>query len=179
MTRTFYEILKPLEENLGLSFLQLAPTFSPREISYLESFLDHLPTSFKISWEFRHPDWFREPHFSQLMTLLRDRDQSLVITDVAGRRDVLHMGCTTSSTLIRFVGNALDPSDYQRIEAWAARIKDWIENGIKYVYLFIHQPDNDLSPDLAAYFIEILNQKTGLKLNKPRIYRAAVQQKLF
>lgn len=179
LTRTYYEILRPLEQNLGLSFLQLAPTFSPREIPFLEAFIERIPPNFKIAWEFRHPDWFKEPHFPQLMKYFEESGQSLVITDVSGRRDVLHMGVPTRSALIRFVGNALDPSDYQRIDAWAERIAQWIKTGTECVYFFIHQPDNDLSPDLAAYFIDVLNQKTGLNLDKPRIYRAAVQQKLF
>jgi hypothetical protein len=47
------------------------------------------------------------------------------------------------------------------------------------VYFFVHQPDNVLSPDLALYFIRLLNGQYGLNLAEPRISTQAVQGSLF
>ena len=83
-----------------------------------------------------------------------------MITDVAGRRDVLHQRLTTNTVLIRFVGNNLHPTDYERIDDWVFKIKEWIDRGLSNVYFFTHEPDNILAPELAFYLFEQI-QKNG------------------
>ncbi len=43
---------------------------------------------------------------------LRNLGMGLIITDTAGRRDVVHMHLPVPRALIRFVGNSLHPTDY-------------------------------------------------------------------
>ena len=84
--------------------------------------------------------------------LLRKYNICPVITDVAGRRDVLHMTLTNETAMIRFVGNDFHPTDYSRIDDWAARLNEWIHAGVKNIYFFCHEPDNLHAPELCDYF---------------------------
>ncbi|MCB0542118.1 MAG: DUF72 domain-containing protein [Saprospiraceae bacterium] len=147
----FCEVIAGLDEKLGCCFLQLPPHFSVREVHLLERFLESFPASIPLAVEVRHPSFFQvsdaaEDYFS----LLQKRNVSTVITDVAGRRDVCHLRLTHLRVLVRFVGNALHPSDRQRVEQWAKRIGEWCSEGLQEVYFFTHEPDNLLAPELAA-----------------------------
>ncbi|MCS7003779.1 MAG: DUF72 domain-containing protein [Cytophagales bacterium] len=70
--------------------------------------------------EFRHREWFSNS-LAAWETLI-EYQVSTVITDVAGRRDVLHKRLITPYVIIRFVGNQLHPTDIQRLHAWAERL---------------------------------------------------------
>ena len=89
------------------------------------------------------------------------------MTDVSGRRDVLHMRLTTSTAFIRFVGNDLDATDFSRIDAWIERLKTWFEAGLHEVYFFTHEPDNLTAPHLARYFFEKMQAKMPVILRGP------------
>ena len=58
--------------------------------------------------------------FSPILERLK---KGTVITDTAGRRDCLHMKLTSADIFIRFVGNSLHESDYQRIDDWVEASK--------------------------------------------------------
>jgi uncharacterized protein YecE (DUF72 family) len=104
---------------------------------------------------------------------------STVITDVAGRRDVLHQRLTTSIAMIRFVGNGLHPTDYSRVDDWIDRCLQWLDAGLQTLYFFVHEPDNKFSPELVKYFIQHLNEKGDFSLTMPRISPQPVQGSLF
>jgi uncharacterized protein YecE (DUF72 family) len=101
------------------------------------------------------------------------------MTDVAGRRDVLHLRLTTPILMLRFVGNDLHPTDYQRVKAWVQRIAEWRDLGLQTVYFFAHEPDNNSAPDLARFFMEEMNRVCDLGLPTPHSYKVAEQGKLF
>lgn len=179
LTKVFCDTLQELGDSLGLSFLQLPPYFAPKDFRYLELFLEQLPPSFPLSIEVRHPQWFQQNHLDMLGQLLQAHQAATVITDVAGRRDVLHMYLSSPKVMIRFVGNSLHTTDYQRCDQWVQRIKEWIDLGMEEIYFFVHQPDNDLSPDLVRYFIQKLNQEAHLQIVAPKIFQTPVQGSLF
>lgn len=148
----FCEVIAELGPRLGCCFIQLHPAFSPEDLSVLEKFLQRFPAWIPLAVEVRHPDFFSGGYYAEkYFSLLRNRGISAVITDVAGRRDVCHMQLTASSVLIRFVGNALHPSDYTRVLEWSERLKHWMDNGLESAYFFTHEPDNLLAPELAAF----------------------------
>jgi len=180
VTAAFCEAISGLEEKLGDAFLQLPPTFGPGQLSDLEAFAQFIPQSAPVAVELRHPDWFVDNVASQeLFEVLEKYRMGTVLTDVAGRRDVLHMRLTTPTAMIRFVGNALHPTDYSRIDAWVERLRHWFDNGLRRLYFFVHEPDNTLAPDLATYLIEQLNKACGLDLKPPRRFVQPVQGELF
>jgi len=75
------------------------------------------------------------------------------------------------------VGNGRHSTDYSRIDEWVDRINQWIENGLEELYFFMHQPHEQYSPEMSAYFIEKLNETAGLDLKPPRFI--ASQPALF
>ncbi|WP_187262217.1 DUF72 domain-containing protein [Pontibacter beigongshangensis] len=180
LTATFCEAIAGLEEKLGVSFLQLPPSFGPRQLPELEAFVQFVPESVPMAVELRHPDWFKDRAASQeLYEVLEKYHAGTVLTDVAGRRDVLHMRLTTPTATIRFVGNGLHPTDYSRIDAWVERLQQWLEAGLQQLYFFVHEPDNTAAPDLAMYLIERLNTVCGLHIKPPKKFVQAVQGELF
>lgn len=154
------DFLERIKSNLGPCFLQLNEYFSYKDKMLLFRFLENWPSEFKLSLELRHPSWFQD---GKVMTALADylhkRNIGLVITDVAGRRDILHSTLSTSYSLIRLIGNNLDPSDTLRLSQWAERIKSWQDQGLHETYLFLHQPD-----DLMT--IEFMNEAEKVFLAK-------------
>ncbi|MFP4092279.1 MAG: DUF72 domain-containing protein [Cyclobacteriaceae bacterium] len=180
-TPSFLESLEAFGSQMGLSFMQLPPTFSPRrDGKKLFAYLAKWPRQLPLAVEFRHPGWFSEPAITERAhDLLQDYGLCSVITDTAGRRDVIHMQLTAKRVAIRFVGNALHPSDYQRIDAWIERIGRWLELGLEELYFFVHQPEEHLCVDLAIYMISQINKRLGQQLQLPKIVPEAKQQRLF
>ena len=101
-----------------------------------------------------------------LLDLLAEHNAGTVITDVAGRRDVLHLGLSSHCAMIRFVGNSLHPTDYLRIDRWLDLLVQWMSEGLREIYFFSHQPDNILSPEICIYLIEQLEIKSKLRFIK-------------
>ena len=151
----FTEVMLGLREKLGCAFAQFPPYFGADRLGLLERFLQAWPSAVPLAVEVRHESWFAGAgrELDRLAELLRHYGVALVITDVAGRRDVLHLRVTAPRTLIRFVGNGLHRTDYERIDAWVARLAEW---RLPETYFFPHEPDNILAPDLAAYLAERL-----------------------
>lgn len=180
LTEAFCESILDLKAHLGMSFLQLAPYFTPRQSKILEAFLQKLPPQLPVAVEFRHEDWFRVPQvWDMALELLRHYGKATVITDVAGRRDVVHQSLSIPTAMIRFVGNELHPTDYQRIDEWVLRLKSWFEKGLQTVYFFVHCGSNHYAPDLALYFIRQLNQACSLQIKEPKLLPRVVQTSLF
>lgn len=153
--RIFFDRMYDLRPRMGCCFLQLPPHFAPQNLPALERFLDRWPAHTPLAVEVRHPQFFESGGLGEAwFDVLSARDMVAVITDVAGRRDVCHGVLTAPTAMIRFVGNGLHASDYQRIDAWAERLSMWVEKGVRTIYFFTHEPDNLLAPELAAYTVE-------------------------
>ena len=176
----FVRAVLGLEDRLGTTFLQLGPAFDTSKFDNLERFLRTLPEDFPIAVEFRHPSWFSDDYaWQRTLELLRELGVGTVMTDVSGRRDVLHMALTTPTLALRFVGNELHRTDYTRTDEWLQRIRAWFEQGLQRVFIFIHTEDNLYSPELAKYWLEGFNVKMGLSLQPPEIRAQVIQGELF
>lgn len=167
-TRLFTEAIAGMGSRLGVCFLQLPPYFGPERLPLLEVFLQKWPPALPLAIELRHEEWFADEHVTiELAKLLHDFGTGMVITDVAGRRDVLHQFITAPFVLIRFVGNGLHPTDYLRIDSWAERLHQWARQGLPAVYFFSHQPDNILSPEMVLYLWEKIRSDESLQARPP------------
>lgn len=177
----FCESIVGLKEKLGTSFMQLPPNFGPARIQQLEGFLKRFPVQeVPLAVEVRQEAWFEdETAFQSLLDLLREHQVGTIITDVAGRRDVLHLGLTTPQLLLRFVGNGLHQTDYERVDEWITLILEWLERGVQEVYFFSHQPDNILSPEMCMYFTEQLEARSPLEFSKKTSPLSDGQMSLF
>ncbi|GAA4411009.1 DUF72 domain-containing protein [Nibrella viscosa] len=184
LTEEFVDAVLGLEEFLGTTFLQLPPAFGPDKWPVLERYLRSLPDDLEVAVEFRHPDWFRKADggstwqrtLEGLHTLRRD----VVMTDVAGRRDVLHMSVSSPVLVLRFIANDGHPTDFTRADAWVQRLKTWFERGLQTAYLFIHGgAENDTTPELVLHWVRQLNEHCGLNLKEPTLQPKVVQGSLF
>jgi len=151
----FCEAIQQLEEKMGCCFMQLPPYFSADRIAILKTFLDQFPAHIPLAVEVRHESWFKDKGATnRLADLLASKNCAFVLTDVAGRRDVLHQQLTNNVAMVRFVGNDLHPTDYQRIDDWILRLKDWFAKGLTEAYFFTHEPDNIQAPKMAKYLVD-------------------------
>lgn len=167
------------EENLGPCFLQLPPYFDFDRIDQLAECIKSFPKSLEIAVEARHQSFFSIKNQENFFKILTDLEVMAVITDVAGRRDVIHSRLTYPKAFIRWVGNALHNSDYTRLEEWKKRILKWSEYGISEVYFFPHQPDNLLTPQISSYFYRQFDGKENILGRAPQIIINHDQLKLF
>lgn len=142
---TLWRSLQGFGDRLGMVFLQLPPGWSVERFPELERFLDSVPSTVQIAVEFRHTSWFQHQRLRYpVYELFRHRGVSVVISDVAGRRDVLHASLPVPRVMIRFVGNEQHPSDRTRLQDWKNRIREWFDHGVQEIDFFIHQkiPEN-------------------------------------
>lgn len=168
ITNEFFRGIVAFEQNLGPVFMQVSDTFSPKRKEELFDFLKTLPTDLQFFLEVRHPGWFQQPAVrDELFSTLTSLNMGAVITDTAGRRDCAHMHLTIPKAFIRYVGNSLHASDYTRCDAWVARMKTWLDNGLQELYFFMHMHDEATSPDLTVYLVDKMNRELGLNLVKP------------
>lgn len=157
MIQLWYDFLQNLGPHCGPSFLQLPPHFDYSYKAVLFQFLKQWPSEFELSIEFRHPSWFQNNQILPALTqYLQTRNIGLVITDVAGRRDVVHTSISSQYVLIRFIGNDLHPSDSTRMQSWAERFKKWSDQGLQKVFFFVHEPDDIRAPEMTQITIQKL-----------------------
>lgn len=166
-TELYTKAVGGLGDKLGCAFLQLHHYFGPKLFGQLEKYLHAFPRHVPLAVEVRSADWFDdEESADKLYGLLETNSMANIITDTAGRRDLLHMRLTSTTAFIRYVG-ANHPMDYTRLDDWVTRLETWIEQGIENIYFFVHQNLEKESPLLSAYFIEKLNEKLGFDLQVP------------
>lgn len=150
--------------------MQLPPYYGADRLEHLAQFIRRFPSSIRLAIELRHETWFNSKEaMDRLAEIMQEYNMAIVITDVAGRRDVLHQRLTTDIAMIRFVGNGLHPTDYQRIDDWIARMGTWFDQGLKSIYFFPHEPDNLLAPEIAVYLLEQVQKKLSVSVRGPKL----------
>ncbi len=179
LTEEFLKGIYAFGNSLGPCFLQMHPTFAPKSIDVLKSYLEWLPQDLELFVEVRHPDWFIGDNFANLTQLLTDTGKGFVITDTAGRRDCAHMELTTPKAFIRFVGNSLHPTDYARIDEWISRLQTWMDKGLTHLYFYMHQHEELHSPELIKYTIMEMNKRCGLNIPVPVYLYEQTENTLF
>lgn len=154
-------------DQLEMIFLQLRDDFKPKDFDRVQHFVEIWPDDIPLAIELRHTDWFNDATVAdQVYRLFEKYGVANVITDTAGRRDLLHMRLTSPVAFIRYVG-ANHESDYTRLDDWVERLKFWKDQGMEKLYFFVHQNMEKESPMLSAHFIKKLNQELGTDLDIP------------
>jgi uncharacterized protein YecE (DUF72 family) len=170
----FLEGMRPLGKHLGPIFAQLPPSYSPTLLADLTAFLSAWPRmEAALALEVRHPDWFREPHASNLTTLLEKLGVGRVLLDsrpiYTGDDDPqlqserrkpklpLQLSVTAPFTLIRFISHPNLSVNQPFMEEWVTQIQQWLQLGTQ-IYFFIHCPIEERSPATARYFQKLLEE---------------------
>lgn len=169
-TGKFLEAITEFKENLGPIFLMPHPQTAPKHIDNIYDFIEKFPKDVELFLELRHPDWYINGYHKELYNFLKEQQRGTIITDASGRRDCVHMHLTTPECFIRFVGNSLHRTDYERIDGWVQRIKLWMNQGLQKCYFFMHQHEELHSPELIKYLIEQLNKECGTNIEPPKLY---------
>ncbi|MCF2499699.1 DUF72 domain-containing protein [Dyadobacter chenhuakuii] len=166
-TEVYLDGIAHLQEKLGMLFLQMPDNFGPKNWEVLKAYLEEWPSGFPLALELRHTGWYDGSFNSdELYEVLEKNNITHIVTDSAGRRDLLHMRLTTPTAFVRYNGANVD-SDYTRLDDWFERLKLWVEEGIENIYFFVHQNHEEASPLLSAYLIEKFNEKLGMELKVP------------
>ena len=164
----FLEALAGFGDKLGRAFTVLPPGFGPTRMADLARFVERFAPRLDLAVELRHEGWFADTGAGRaVFGLFEEHGVTAILTDVAGRRDVLHMRLTTSDAFVRFVGNGLHPSDFTRLDEWTARIGEWLDAGLETAWFFLHQPDDVNTLELAEHVVPKLAARTGLDLEPP------------
>lgn len=167
VTRDFIANIRHFGKQLGPVFITHDEKikWDPQGEKEFFEYLGTLPKDISFFIEERWPQFYSDKKLMErYYAKLEELGMGAIITDTAGRQDVLHMRLTVPRTFIRFVGNSLHPSDYPRIDEWARRIKKWMDAGIEEVYFFMHMHDEGKSPELTQYVIKIFNKICKLKI---------------
>lgn len=166
-TLFFIERMRGLDTRLGPIFLQLPPTFGPRQITQLQTFLAFWPSDVRLAVEVRHPDFFQEPHTTALNTLLGQHNVARVIMDTRPLRVgtteeqqvlqarerkpnlPLQIALTADFAFVRYIGNPDMQKNEPFLAEWAQILGQWLLEG-KTLYGFCHCPFEKYSPDICA-----------------------------
>lgn len=176
----FTQEMRVLEHKLGYIWLQMPPDFTIEEALPLLKFIEEFPDDLKLALELRHSSWFEnEKALDELSTLMTQKGYAMIITDVAGRRDVLHMRVTTPSLLVRFVGNEMHQTDFSRVDDWMDRIASFKRQGLQEVYFFAHQPEDILCPELGNYIGKKAKLSLDSQIIHPILREKTEQRSLF
>lgn len=168
LTEAYCDAISHFEEKLGMVFLQLNEYFTPNEFEKLKKFVEYFPKSIPLAVEIRSEKWFSDSAaWDEFCMLLEENRVTNLITDTAGRRDMVHQRLTTPSAFIRFTGCNMDEIDYRRMDDWLVRIEKWHNEGLKNLYFFVHQNMEVSSPLLSAYFIKGVNSLFGKTIHIP------------
>ncbi len=172
-TTAFIERMRGLGEKLGPVFLQLPPAYSPHQLQDLAAWLRRWPADLALAVEVRHRGWFASQPAAALNTLLTDLGMGRVLVDVrpintgastdavileARRKKPTvpyHLDRTAPFTLIRFMGHPELAIDQPLLAQWADTVAAWAQQGTT-VYMFMHCPVEEQSPELCAIFAELL-----------------------
>ena len=190
----FLSVISGLKTKLGITFLQLPPSYSPQYLEDLRQFLTALP-QYNIAVEVRHLDWFNSPNKEQLNQLLEELNVAKVLLDTraiynskgdpqanSSRRkpDVpMQPIMTNDFAFIRYISHPKLEYNQTYLQQWAIQLKDRLADN-KTVYFFVHCPIEDYSPNIANYFKTLLqNQEIEVSSISSNITQKSNQLSLF
>jgi uncharacterized protein YecE (DUF72 family) len=177
----FLDLVSGFGDRLGVSFIQLPPSYSPANFADLENFLKALPTKdYQIALEVRHIDWFKEVHSDRLNAVLQNLGIGRVLMDSRPIYDLtadeidlalsvavqqqsrkphlpLQPVVTAPFSIVRFISHPERDLNIRFWEEWLIYVRDWLANGTQ-IYFFMHCPVEERSPHNARYFQEMLEK---------------------
>jgi uncharacterized protein YecE (DUF72 family) len=138
----FLEVAGNLQQRLGPLLFQLPPNFK-KDVPRLRAFLALLPSSCRVTMEFRHLSWFDDEVFG----LLRDHRTALCIAD----DDDLEVPFVASADW-GYLRLRRPEYDAAALKTWVKRVQqaDWRD-----AFVFFKHEDEGKGPQLAKQFLEL------------------------
>lgn len=138
-----YDTTEVLDKRLGVIFYQLPPNFK-KDLPRLEAFLDELPDTIPVAFEFRHQSWFDDHVFAAL----KKKNASLCLADADSDLEV-PLVSTAKWGYLRLRRPGYSPKE---LEKWLSWIQDqkWKE-----AYVFFKHEDDAAGPNMAADFLKM------------------------
>lgn len=158
-------VMRAFGKRLGLVFVQMPPDAGPTGpcAHAIQKMCTSLAAYGPVAVELRHPGWFEDEEMMlRWQRWLAKLGIGLVLSDTAGRRDVLHMARTAPFSMIRFVGNRLDPTDWPRLDQWRARLVQWQQQGTQNIYFIGHQTDERMAAAQMAWILDRLQPNLNM-----------------
>lgn len=172
-TAAFMELLATLQDRLGPSFLQLPPSFGPRDLPALDEYLTALPNAFHYAVEIRHSLFFAEAE-NELNAILKSHRANRVVFDTRGLHSAtvddpagreaqrkkpkvpVRFVATGRFPFVRFVGHPEVHENLPLLSEWAPVVANWIREG-RTPFVFFLAPDDFFAPQLARHFHRLLS----------------------
>jgi uncharacterized protein YecE (DUF72 family) len=181
LAKAFIERMSGLGERLGPYFLQLPPSYHPRQIEDLAAWLTAWPPEIPLAVELRHIDWYDPINEDTIMQLLTAYGVGRVVMDVRpldlgplpgaeedlkrardNKPDVpMHPLRSAPFAMVRYIGHPDIERNGPLLDEWADRIVDWIAEGTT-VYFFLHCPVEARSPSICRELQRRLNGRPGI-----------------
>jgi uncharacterized protein YecE (DUF72 family) len=127
--KQFLEVMRELQEKLGVVLLQLRPSLSRGEAPHLRKFLEAMPRDIRFAVEFRHDSWF----VPDTIQLLRELRCCWVAADYA--HEPRQLTPTTDFLYVRWIGvhqqfptmDRLRADVTDRLTLWNQQIRQHVE----------------------------------------------------
>lgn len=190
-TSAFLKVLEALShgDRLGVSFLQLPPSFNINGLETLSRFLKSLPKEFSFAVEPRHVSWYDQAeNEKRLDDLLESHGIDKVIFDTrplfsqeaddSAERDAMERKPQTpvrrtalaKHPILRFIGRNDPLKNEPWIKEWAPIINKWMLEGRR-PYVFAHAADDANAPFVARRMHEQINKLNPLMPQLPEFER--------
>jgi uncharacterized protein YecE (DUF72 family) len=147
---------------LGPTFLQLAPSFSPRQFDSLAQFITQLPREWPWAVEVRHRDWYDDANCEEFdsrpLNALEASDAYESASQIRKPKLPLRSNVTGQRPMVRLIGRNQIAEVDPYWEEWADRLARWIGEGLQ-PWIFTHAPDDTFAPQLVRSLHERLQQR--------------------
>jgi len=173
-TDKFWRVFGQLGEKLGPSFFQFSDKQGHEILGDLGTLLKKTPPQYKIGVELRHPDFYENNELlTDVVDFLASHNAFPVISDTLGRREVLHQSFVGDTAFVRFLGENGEDRDQERLEYWLERIIELQASGLRELFFFIHQPDEENSAFYFEWFSSVLNSVKDIEVKAITLYSSS------
>jgi uncharacterized protein YecE (DUF72 family) len=142
-TNYLMDVISSLEKKLGVVFFQLPPNLK-KDLERLGAFLDALPRTVPIAFEFRHATWFDE----EVYALLRAHNVALCLADTDDELEV-PLVSTAGWGYLRLRRPEYPPAELKK---W----RDWVQSQAwEQAFVFFKHEDAGAGPKMATEFLSL------------------------
>ncbi len=157
LVNEFLDVMRRLEEKLGVILIQFPPSFTCSHLPALNAFLERLPADIRFAVEVRHRSW----HRLETEEMLRSHGVAWAATEYEHLPKRVYR--TANFLYVRFIGHHRRFRNHRservdvtpQLEWWRANLLENLQ-GIEQVYGFFNNDYSGFAPATCNRFKEIL-----------------------